>query len=63
MRTNAELTKLANAAFRRAAVKVIDRAEAAGTSIIIWEDEEIKRLTPREARARLNRKSTKGKRR
>ena len=30
------LTKLANAAFQRAARKVIERAEAAGTPVILW---------------------------
>jgi hypothetical protein len=62
-RIDPELTKLADAAFREASVEVIERAEAAGTAVVIWEDERIKRLTPTEARARLKRKAIKGARR
>jgi hypothetical protein len=57
---NLDLIKLANAAFQEAALDVIRRAEAAGTPIIVWENEKVKRLTPRQARGRLNGK--KGKR-
>ena len=35
MRTNAELTKMANIAFRRAMVKVVERAQIAGTPIVV----------------------------
>jgi hypothetical protein len=41
------LTKLADAAFRQAAQKVIKRAKDSGTQVIIWEDEEVKRVEPR----------------
>jgi hypothetical protein len=44
------LTKLADAAFRQAAQKVIKRAKEAGTSVIIWEDEQIKSVKPRKQR-------------
>jgi len=42
-------TKLVNAAFRQAALKIIERAAQAGTPIIVWENDQIKRLEPREA--------------
>jgi hypothetical protein len=61
--TSADLTKLADAAFRLAAVEVIERAEAAGTPVIVWENDKIKRLTPRQARETLKRKTKKRKRR
>lgn len=54
MKHRASLTKLAEAAFREAAADAIVRAETAGTPIIVSEDGKIKRLTPRQARARLN---------
>jgi ABC-type sugar transport system substrate-binding protein len=43
------MTKLADAAFRRAAQKVIERAEDAGTPVIVWENEEVTELKPRTA--------------
>ena len=61
MRVDSRLTKLADAAFREAAVDAIERAEAAGTPIIVWEDGKIKRLSPAQARARLKRHRTNGK--
>jgi hypothetical protein len=45
--TEDRLTKLADAAFRQAAQKVIKRAKESGTPVIIWEDEQIKRVEPR----------------
>jgi hypothetical protein len=48
------LTKLANAAFQRAAEKVIDRAEDAGTPVIVWQHEAVTELDPRNTRARRN---------
>jgi hypothetical protein len=45
------MTKLADAAFRRAAQKVIERAEDAGTPVIVWENEEVTELEPRKAQA------------
>lgn len=47
------LTRLADAAFRQAAVKVIRLAEQSGTSVIVFEDGEIRHLTPEEAWERL----------
>jgi hypothetical protein len=44
------LTELADAAFRQAAQKVIQRAEESGTPVIIWEHGAIKQLEPRKAR-------------
>ncbi len=44
------LTKLADAAFKQAAKKVIKRAKESGTPVIIWEDEEVKRVEPRNMR-------------
>jgi hypothetical protein len=48
------LTKLADAAFRQAAKKVIKRAKEAGTPVIIWEDGEIKKIDPRKIRLPKN---------
>jgi isopentenyl diphosphate isomerase/L-lactate dehydrogenase-like FMN-dependent dehydrogenase len=45
-----DLMKLANAAFRQAARKVIELAKQTGTPVIVWEDGEIKRLDPRKIR-------------
>ena len=43
------MTKLADAAFQRAAEKVIERAEDAGTPVIVWENEEVTEVEPRKA--------------
>jgi hypothetical protein len=43
-------TKLVDAAFRRAARKVIERAEASGTPVIVWVDGAVKAVDPRELR-------------
>jgi hypothetical protein len=48
--TEHPLTKLADAAFRQAARKVIKRAKEAGTRVIVWEDGEIKEVDPRKIR-------------
>jgi hypothetical protein len=48
--TESPLTKLAEAAFREAAKKVIKRAKESGTPVIIWEDEKIKKVEPRNIR-------------
>lgn len=46
-KTNDEpLTKLADAAFRQAAKKVVERAQQTGTPVIVWEDEAVKELEP-----------------
>ncbi len=50
------LTKLADAAFRQAAEKVIKRATESGTPVIIWEDGEVKRVEPRSTRDTRKRK-------
>lgn len=51
-RSDQRMTKLADAAFQRAAERVIERAEDAGTPVIVWKNEEVTELEPREARAR-----------
>jgi hypothetical protein len=50
-------TKLADAAFRQAAQKVIKRAKESGTPVIIWEDGEVKKVEPRNTRNTRKRKS------
>ena len=45
--TDSAFTKLAEAAFRQAAKKVVKRAKEFGTPVVVWEDEQIKRLEPR----------------
>jgi hypothetical protein len=60
--TEPTLTKLANAAFRQAAQKVIERAEESGTPVIVWEHEAVAEVEPRKAqaaRAKPNGKPTK----
>ena len=49
-KTDPPLTKLADAAFKKAARKVIERAERTGTPVIVWKDENIKELEPRKTR-------------
>jgi hypothetical protein len=44
------LTKLADAAFRQAARKVVERAIETGTSVVVWENGEIKQVDPRAIR-------------
>ena len=43
------MTELADAAFEQAALKVIARAKASGNPIIVWENGEVKKLSPQEA--------------
>ena len=50
--TEESITKLADAAFRRVAQKVMERAEQTGTPIIVWEEGAVKEITPKQARAR-----------
>jgi hypothetical protein len=45
--TENPLAKLVEAALRQVAKKVVKRAKASGTPVIIWEDEKIKRVEPR----------------
>jgi len=47
------LMEKANAAFRRAAVKVIERARQTGTPIVIWEDGQVVALSVEEMERRL----------
>ncbi len=44
------LTKLADAAFAQAAQKVIERAENAGTPVIVCVNDEVKAVEPQAAR-------------
>ena len=43
-----ELTEKANAAFRVAAARVVQRARLTGTPVIVWEDGRIKAIPPEE---------------
>lgn len=47
------LMEKANAAFRQAAVKVIEIARRTGTPVIVWEDGQIVHWSPDEAERRL----------
>jgi hypothetical protein len=58
--TEQPLTKLADAAFRQAAQKVIERAEASGTPVIVWEDGEVKELDVRGGRLKAEPDKRKG---
>jgi hypothetical protein len=49
-KTDQSLTKLADAAFRQASRKVIQRAIESGTPVIIWADGAIKEVDPRKMR-------------
>lgn len=40
------LTKMADAAFRQAAKKVIERAEQTGTPVVVWAKDAVKELQP-----------------
>lgn len=48
------LTQKANAAFKQAAKKVVQRAEQSGTPIIVWEDNQVKELSPDDFATRTN---------
>lgn len=41
-----DLTEKANAAFRLAAARVVERARLTGTPVIVWEDGGIKAIPP-----------------
>ena len=47
------LTDKANAAFRQAAAKVIERAKQTGTPVIVWENGQVKELAPQQAKQRM----------
>ena len=57
---NVSMTKLADAAFEQAAKKVVQRAEDSGTSIIVWENESVTKVEPRNARKALKKKKKSG---
>jgi hypothetical protein len=50
---------LADAAFRAAAVQVIERAKQSGTPVIIWEDGHVKQIPAEETERRLTRSKQK----
>ena len=45
-RSDQPLTKLADAAFEQAARKVIERAKATGTPVIVWKDAAVREVEP-----------------
>jgi hypothetical protein len=49
--TEQSLTKLADAAFRQAALTVIKCAEESGTPIIVWKNGSVVKLEPRKTRS------------
>jgi NCAIR mutase (PurE)-related protein len=59
--TEPSLTKLANAAFRQAARKVIQRAKETGTPIIVWEEGQIRERTAEEMERKVSRKPRRAK--
>jgi len=48
------LSRKADAAFRQAAYKVIQRAKQTGTPVVIWEEGEIKEVPPEELELRMH---------
>lgn len=50
--TDSPLTKLADAAFKKAAQKVVERAESTGTPVIVWQNNRIRKLKPGVKRAK-----------
>jgi hypothetical protein len=53
------LTKLADAAFKQAALKVIERAKQTGTPVILWEDGAVKAVPPEELEATVRKNNRK----
>jgi len=51
--TESTLAWKADAAFRQAAYKVIQRAKQAGGLVVIWEDDQIKEIPPEELESRI----------
>jgi len=51
---NESLSWKADAAFRQAAHKVIQRAKRTGTPVVIWEEGEIKEVPPEELELRMH---------
>jgi hypothetical protein len=58
-RNSDSLTQLANAAARKAAIKVIERAKQTNTPIIIWEEGGVKAVPAEVMEARLKAPSRK----
>ncbi len=58
--TDQPLTKLADAAFKQAARKVIERASQFGTPVIVWENGGIRRMTVVGGRLKPEDQSEKG---
>jgi len=54
------LAHKADAAFLQASKKVIKKARDTGTYIVIWEDDQIKKLSPDEMEERLKEKEREG---
>jgi hypothetical protein len=54
------MTNLADAAFRQAAEKVIQRAKEHGTPIIVWENGAVKELDPGKVRLGREKRSRRG---
>jgi hypothetical protein len=44
--SDSDLTRLANAAFRRATAKVVKEAMQTGTPLILWVDGEVREVPP-----------------
>lgn len=51
-KTNDSLLDKANAAFEQVVIKVIERARQTGTSIIVWEDGQVREISPDEMQVR-----------
>jgi len=51
--SEATLTAKAEAAFRQATAKIIERARQTGTPIIVWRDDRVTELSAEEAEALL----------
>ena len=47
------LTEKANAAFRQVSKKVLIRAKLTGTPIVIWEDGQVKEVSPEEMEIKI----------
>lgn len=54
MKDTSSLAWKADAAFQQAAYKVIQRAKQTGTSVVIWEDDQIKEIPPEQMELRLS---------
>jgi hypothetical protein len=54
MKDQSNLAWKADAAFQQAAYKVIQRAKQTGTSVVIWEDDQIKEVLPEEIELRFS---------